>query len=180
MSKIGQLNTTKPIEWAMREIRDWLSKLDINGMTINTNYDARMNIALLKFRYKEKDYEFRSTKQSNCRLNMWGIARVMEYKVRASLMGIEDFEKSMNAYVAIEDKSGINQNYIQTSQNEKAYIILGISPISSNEEIKKRYYELVKTFHPDMTLSKEAKAEFEKRISEINSAYTEIKKERGL
>jgi hypothetical protein len=180
MTSLGQLRTNEPIERAMRIIRDWLSKLGINGMTINTNYDAKMNIAMIKFVHKNVTYEFRSTKQSNCRLNMWGIARVMEYKVRASLMGIEDFEKSMKAYIQIEDKSGIHNEYTPQDINQKNYLILGISPLASNEEIKKRWFTLQKTFHPDMALSDEAKAEFNKRISEINVAYTEIKKERDI
>ncbi len=162
MSKIGRLNTSKTLERAIIEIREWLSKLSINGLSINTNYDARLNVALIKFNYKDVNYEFRSTKQSNCRLNMWGIARVMEYKVRASLMGIEDFEKSMKSYAQLEDKSG--SSYITPEAiNQKNYVILGISPISSNEEIKKRYMTLVKTFHPDMALSEEAKTEFNKK-----------------
>ncbi len=179
MTSLGQLRTSESIERAMRIIRDWLSKLNVNGLMINTNYDARQNIAILKFQYQEKNYDFRSTKQSNCRLNMWGIARVMEYKVRASVMGIEDFSKSMVAYLQLENKSGIDDSTPQ-SINDRNYVILGISPLSSNEEIKKRWIELSKTFHADMALSEEAKREFEKRISEINVAYTEIKKERGL
>jgi len=179
-TKLGQLKTTEPIEKAIRVIRDWLEKLNIDGLSINTNYDARSNVALLKFKYKEKDYEFRSTKQSNCRLNMWGIARVMEYKVRASIMGIEDFEKSMSAYMQLEDKSGIPNEYAKT--NDKNYIIMGISPLSSNEEIKKRYFELQKNFHPDLLtdLKDEAKKMMQDKITEINVAYSEIKKERGM
>jgi DnaJ-domain-containing protein 1 len=181
MSSLGQLRTNESIEKAMRIIRDWLQKLNINGLTINTNYDARMNVAVLKFRYKEKDYEFRSNKQSNCRLNMWGIARVMEYKVRASIMGIEDFEKSMQSYLAIEDKSGISSSK-PLEQNQKNYIILGISHLASNEEIKKRYIELQKNFHPDLLtdLKDEAKKMMQDKIADINVAYSEIKKERQL
>lgn len=180
MTKLGQLKTSESIEKAIKIIRDWLDKLNINGLTINTNYDARTNVALLRFTYKEKNYEFRSTKQSNCRLNMWGIARVMEYKVRSHIMGIEDFSKSMEAYLQIENKSGIPNEFNQSNINDKNYVILGISPIASNEEIKKKWLELSKTFHPDMALSTGAKEEFNKRITEINVAYTEIKKERGL
>jgi hypothetical protein len=179
MSKIGQLRIDQPIEKAMREIRDWLSKLNINGLSINTNYDARMNIAVLKFKYQEKDYEFRSTKQANCRLNMWGIARVMEYKVRASIMGIEDFEKAMQSYLALEDKSG-SSNFTQQTANEKSYIVMGLTPLASNEEIKQRHKDLMKTWHPDFAGSEGAKKEFEKRCQEINEAYAEIKKERSF
>jgi len=35
-------------------------------------------------------------------------------------------------------------------------------------------------FHTDMTTSEEARIEFTKRMSEINEAYSEIKKERGM
>jgi len=180
MGKLGQLNSKEPIEKAMREIREWLDKLRVNGLSINTNYDARMNIAILKFNYNGKNYEFRSTKQSNCRLNMWGIARVMEYKVRSHIMGIEDFSKSMESYVQIEDKSGIKNEFIPQNANEKNYVLLGISLTASNEEIKSRYRELVKTHHPDMYNSKEAREEAEKKFAEINEAYDIISKERGL
>lgn len=180
MTKLGQLHTGEQIEKAMRVIREWLNKIDVNGLTINTNYDARLNIAVLRFNHNGKNYEFRSTKQSNSRLNMWGIARVMEYKVRSQLMGIEDFAKSMEAYIQIEDKSGIPNDFKQVDINDKFYVILGISKTASNEEIKKRYKELTKTFHPDMYLSEESKKEAEKRFAEINEAYDLISKERGI
>jgi DnaJ-domain-containing protein 1 len=179
MTSLGQLKTKEPIEKAMREIRDWLSKLGVNGLSINTNYDPRQNVALLSFKYKDKSYEFRSTKQSNCRLNMWGIAKIMEYKVRSQIMGIEDFSKSMVAYLQLENKSG-SENLSPEQVNESNYIKLGISPLASNEEIKKAWLNLMKTFHPDMALSEGAKNEFTKRVSEINEAYTQIKKERKL
>lgn len=180
MGKLGNLNTPKPIESAIREIREWLSKLNINGLGINTAYDAKMNVALIKFTYKDKSYEFRSTKQSNCRLNMHGIARVMEYKVRAHIMGIEEFEKSMTAYLQLENKSDIQNEVNPININEKNYITLGINSLASNEEIKLRFKHLAKTFHPDMALNQEAKAEFNKRFAEISEAYHNIKKERSI
>lgn len=177
MPRIGELKTEKPIEVAIREIKDWLSKINVNGLDIDLRYDAKTNIALLRFKYKDKAYEFRSTKQKNCRLNMFGIARVMEFKVRAHLMGIEGFGSSMKAYEQLE---GRTEPKSQAPINELSYVKLGISPLASNAEIEKRYKQLMKTFHPDMALSIEAKREFERRASEINQAYTEVKKERGI
>lgn len=179
MTTIGQLRTGEPIEKAMRIIRDWLNKLGVDGLSINTSYSSANNIAVLKFRYKNKDYEFRSTKQSSCRLNMHGIARVMEYKVRASIMGIEDFETSMKSYLQIENKSSFTSSQ-QYNAEDRYYEILGANRKMSNEELKKIYNKQMMTYHPDMTNSEEAKKEFEKRTSSINEAYTEIKKERGL
>lgn len=178
MGKLGHLQTQEPIEKAMRLIRGWLHQLGIDGLSIQTNYDARQNIAVLKFRYNNKDYEFRSTKQANSRLNMHGIARVMEYKVRSHIMGIEDFERSMKSYLALGYEGSFTSAQTQIDQTD--YIRLGISPLASNDEIKKKYKELMKGFHPDMALSDEAKKEFEKRSAEINEAWTNIQKERGL
>ena len=179
MSKIGQLKTSAPIEKAMREIRTWLSKLDVPGLSVNTNYDARANISLLNFKYNEKSYEFRSSQQNNARLNMHVIAKVMEYKVRSHLMGIEDFDKSMIAYLQLPSPEGYRETSTSKSE-ERYYCELGLDSTASNEEIEKAYKRLAKTWHPDMAGSKEAKFEFEKRFSKINEAYSEIKKERGM
>lgn len=178
--KIGQLRVEKPIENAMREIREWLERIDVTGLDINLNYDARSNIALLKLKYKNKNYEFRSQSQKNCRLNMHAIARVIEFKVRAHLMEIEQFDKSMVAYLAIEDSSGYTAPNGQNIADERFYVTLGISPLASNEEIEKRYKQLCKMYHPDMSLSKEGKEEFTRKFGEINEAYAEIKRARGI
>ena len=50
---------------------------------------------------------------------------------------------------------------------ENYYEILGVQMTATVEEIKKRYRELVKEFHPDKNSSKEA----EERIKQINAAY---------
>lgn len=175
MTKIGELRTEKSIEFAIKDIKKWLSLITVEG--INIEYDAKSNIASLMLIYNCKDYEFRSSNQKNCRLNMWGIARVIEFKVRAHIMKIEEFGASMEHYKLLAGKVG---SQTQESINEINYVRLGISQLASNDEIRKKYKQLMKSFHPDMALSKEAKKEFEKRATEINQAYTEIKKEREM
>lgn len=174
MTKIGELRTEKSIESAIKEIKKWLSLIVVYG--IDLEYDARSNIAVLRLRYNDKDYEFRSINQKNCRLNMWGIARVIEFKVRSHVMGIEDFGASMESYKLLVG----NVEPVQESINEMNYVRLGISSLASNDEIRKKYKQLMKSFHPDMALSVEAKKEFQKRAAEINQAYAEIKKERRM
>jgi len=178
MTNIGQLTTEKSIELAMKEVKEWLSKINVNGLDIDLRYDAKTNVAMLRFKFKSKEYEFISRKQNNCRLNMWGIARVIEFKVRAQLMGIEDFGSSMKAYERLEGQTEPVAR--ATPVNELNYVKLGISPLASNQEIQEKYKQMMKSFHPDMALSPQAKNEFGKRASEINQAYNEIKKERGI
>lgn len=175
MTKIGELRTEKSIESAIKEIKKWLSLIAVYG--IDLGYDAKSNIAVLRLKYNDKDYEFRSINQKNCRLNMWGIARVIEFKVRSHLMGIEDFGASMESYKLLVGKV---EPQMQDSINEINYIRLGISSLASNDEIRKKYKQMMKSFHPDMALSVEAKKEFQKRAAEINQAYAEIKKERRM
>ena len=178
MSKTGQLMTQESIERAQTQIREWLRKIDVDGLSLNLNYDAKQNISLIKFKYENKEYEFRSTKQKNCRLNMHAIARVMEFKVRAHLMGIELFSKSMSPYLMIEGRTEVSTQ--SNTVNEGVYVKLGLTSLESNSEIKARYRLLCKSWHPDMMISEEAKKEAQKKLSEINEAWEEIKKERGL
>lgn len=173
------LKTSKSVENALRDIRFWLVKLGVSNLDIDVRYDAGINVALLRFKYDGKSYEFRSAKQQRVRLNVHAIARAIEAKVRLHIMGIELFAKSMSPYLLLESdvKSG---SEMENDVDEMNYIVLGLTSLASNEDIKKCYVRLMKTYHPDMALSEEAKLEFQKRCAEINNAYGMICKVRGI
>ncbi len=67
---------------------------------------------------------------------------------------------------------------------ESAYRILGLSSQASDEEIRKAYKKLVMEFHPDKLIAKGVPEDFIKianeKMAEINLAYDQISKERGL
>ena len=52
------------------------------------------------------------------------------------------------------------------------YKVLGVSPDASDEEIKKKYRELTKKYHPDLN---PGDAEAAKKMNDINAAYDQIK-----
>lgn len=162
------------------EIRENLSRMGVDGLSIDIRYDVRSNVSLIRFTFKGKSYEMRITNQKDVRLAMWAINKRVEYKARMHLLGIEPFDISVSPYLMLEDKDHLSENFNPVHASPKNYAILGIPEYSSNEDIEKTYKKLVKAFHPDMALSSEAKVEFEKRLAEINSAYDEIKKERGM
>jgi DnaJ like chaperone protein len=67
---------------------------------------------------------------------------------------------------------------------EKAYEIIGASSEDTNDEIKKKYRNLVRIHHPDIVTGRggdeQSIEEATKKLQEINEAYEIIKKSRGI
>ena len=65
-----------------------------------------------------------------------------------------------------------------------AYDVLGVDPTATDAEIKSSYRKLVAENHPDKIIAKGLPDEFVKfaqtRFHEIQEAYEEIKRERGM
>lgn len=66
----------------------------------------------------------------------------------------------------------------------RSYAVLGVGEDASDEEVRKAYHKLSIEYHPDMVASKGLPEEFSKfateKFKEINAAYQEIKKARGI
>jgi len=64
------------------------------------------------------------------------------------------------------------------------YVILGVSYVASEEEIKQTYRRLVRENHPDSLIARGVPPEFVKlatdKLAAINNAYEKIQQERGL
>ncbi len=64
------------------------------------------------------------------------------------------------------------------------YVILGVSYVASDDEIKQTYRRLVRENHPDSLIARGVPIEFEKlandKLASINAAYERILAERGL
>lgn len=80
------------------------------------------------------------------------------------------------------DYSRLKSKYVKTTN--KYYAILKCDETASNEEIKKKYRTLVTEYHPDKIEAKGLPEEFIKfandKFKEIQEAYDQIKKERGI
>lgn len=174
-----KLDTGKNFHSITHEIRENLERMEVGGLSIDCRWDTRTNISVVRFNYKGRNYEMKANNQKNVLLNMYALSRRIEWKARMHLLGIEEFDISVSPYLMIEGK--VDTEFQQPQRaSARSYAVLGIAEYSSNEEIGAKYKKLVKSFHPDMALSDEAKIEFEKRMAEINQAYADIKKERGL
>ena len=64
------------------------------------------------------------------------------------------------------------------------YVILGVSYVAGEDEIKQTYRRLVRENHPDSLMARGVPAEFIKlatdKLATINTAYEKVQKERGM
>ena len=72
----------------------------------------------------------------------------------------------------------------QDGAREDPFEVLGLSRSAGDDDVKKAYRQLAKTYHPDTLAAQGASAEMIKRatvrMARINAAYAEIRKERGF
>ncbi|PSM51712.1 DnaJ-like membrane chaperone protein [Campylobacter blaseri] len=79
-------------------------------------------------------------------------------------------------------RGGKEQNYYNKKyiHRKDPYKILGLQKGAKFEDVKKRYRELVRKYHPDILMGRGADEEIieagTKRLQEINEAYEEIRK----
>ncbi|MBP1758358.1 MAG: Chaperone protein DnaJ [Firmicutes bacterium] len=59
------------------------------------------------------------------------------------------------------------------------YVILGIKPNASDEEVKKAYRDMVKKYHPDNYQNNPLSGLAEEKMKEVNEAYDAIVKQRS-
>lgn len=91
-------------------------------------------------------------------------------------------------YDGSESRYGASGSYSggfgSSSATGTAYTILGCSPQDSDDKLKKAYRKLVNEYHPDKVSSKGLPEEFQKvaqqKFLEIQNAWDQIKKERGI
>ena len=79
---------------------------------------------------------------------------------------------------------GRSQGGAGTKSRRDPYGVLGCSPGDSDEEIKRRYRQLIAKYHPDRFIGLELDEEFvrlaSERFEEVKQAYEEIRSMRGL
>lgn len=67
---------------------------------------------------------------------------------------------------------------------ETSYSVLGVDRTASNDEVKQAYRQLAREYHPDRLASKGMSEDFknfaEQKMKNINAAYDEVKKARGM
>ncbi len=83
-------------------------------------------------------------------------------------------------YINQQDFESIKAMFYDSS--ESAYKILEIEKSATNDEVKKAYRKMVKKFHPDKLqhLGEEHVKGAEEKFKQVQKAYEQIQKERGV
>ncbi|OUT16950.1 molecular chaperone DjlA [Campylobacter concisus] len=80
--------------------------------------------------------------------------------------------------------SRFGADHDEVSQEDDAFEVLGLSKNASLDEVKARYKELVRQYHPDILMgrgeSKEVIERSTKKLQEINEAYGRLKEKFGV
>lgn len=96
------------------------------------------------------------------------------------------FSRTSTNYYYSFDSDDYNRFYSQANnqnQNNKDwYSVLGVSSQASDDEIKKAYRKLILMYHPDRvaTQDEKQKEEATKKFREVQEAYENISKQRGI
>ncbi|MFH0920854.1 MAG: TerB family tellurite resistance protein [Fibrobacterota bacterium] len=74
------------------------------------------------------------------------------------------------------------ESYYRHETPDRDYVLLETTANASDDDVKSKYRELVKKYHPDKVghLGDEFKALAEKKFKEISAAYERIRKSRGF
>lgn len=98
-----------------------------------------------------------------------------------SILEIEKI-KEIAGYLRVgrNDFESIKAMFVKSADN--AYKILEIEKAASDEEIKKAYRKMAKKYHPDkvITENEAIKKGAEEKFKEVQRAYEQIQKERGI
>ena len=97
-------------------------------------------------------------------------------------MILQDLKVTRKFYdnIKIDEEQDVNDTSNKTS--DEPYVILGLTPKATIEEIKKEYRRLIKIYHPDMQSSKdlpdEIMVDIRRKFDNIQNAYSALRERR--
>lgn len=158
------------------------------AIILNMSMDSWSASAHVSFSYKNNTYSFRyptndtKHKPRNATealsLLSWSICRLVDCDLR----GILPFNKTAKEYLQLTGQTSDNNvGFEQQNTDETKHLqTLGLDATASNIEIERKYKQLMRLYHPDRIMDANDKIEYEKKAAEVNQAFTELKKIRGI
>lgn len=122
----------------------------------------------------------------NFELNEISIVKLSKMFKKSFLTGsLVSFSYDKDFFASLIDKinqSKRNINFLLRDDLGKNLKVLGCTPKDTNEEIKTKYYTLIKKFHPDKVFSKDEEIIllYTKKFQEINNAWNFVKLKKSI
>jgi DnaJ like chaperone protein len=169
----------------LQKFKDCTLTVDAAAGDINAklNYNERMQVLQFLFQLAGADSQI-NTNELSVLSQISQRLHIRQYDFTRLRISYETFYYYQNfqsgGYHNQQESSSANVR--NSSPQESDYAILGVKSSDSNETIKTAYRRLAVANHPDKVehLGEVARANAEKRFSEINQAYDRIKKVRKL
>jgi hypothetical protein len=143
---------------------------------ITTDYSSGTAIIHIKKGNQMYSFPFKDKNTTKAiEVLSWSIRNLIACDERKIL----PFEKTAHEFLQL---TGSTEPFVEA--DEKWFKILGLDNKASNDEVKKKYTEFAKNFHPDTIVSdtfpgaNDLRKDMEKTLQEKTEAYTEIKKAR--
>ncbi len=111
---------------------------------------------------------------------LFGIAEADNEIHSSELIIIEKIATGLG--ISQKDFNSIKSMFLKTEQIESAYQILEISPLATDEDVKKAYRRMALKYHPDKVsyLGEDMQASAKEKFQKLQAAYEKIKRQRGM
>jgi len=179
---IYQLKYTNGIAQGLGDyIRGCFCLLQIS-LLLNLQFDMELTNHPISKYIKREDSWIKYNMDYSIRLQLihflFGIAGADGQFHPAEINVIERIASFMGIYES--DLNSIKAMFVK--ETDSAYKILEITPDATDDEVKKAYRQMAIKYHPDKvsTLGEDVQKAANEKFQQLNNAYEQIKKQRGM
>ncbi len=148
--KFRPIDTVRTTDQLKRDCRNWLTRLGVQQSDIKINLSD--GDAKVEYTIKSIIYQFSSILQRNATNNLAAVEQFLHFRVLGIERGIETTEQAFAGYEALPDYSD--------GKIENPYIVFGFKEKVPLEQVKAKFKQMAKKYHPDVNPDKNTHSEF--------------------
>ena len=159
--KFKKIDSVKPAETIKKDIRSWLARIGVQQGEISIRNSN--DLVEVEYVLNKKKYIFSSHMQKNIQSNLAAVEQFLHYRVLGIERGIESAEQAFAGYEALPDFTG----------SEDPYAVLGVNTTDNLEQIRSKFKELAKKYHPDINKTPGADLQFQRIVKAMDAIERE-------
>ncbi len=162
--KFKSIDTSRTADQLKRDVRNWLMRIGVQPTDIKINLAESK--ARIEYLIDKIIYNFSSIMQKNATNNLAAVEQFLHFRVLGIERGIETTEQAFAGYKALPDPFG----------KIDPYIIFGFKQKVPVEQVRVKYKQLAKRYHPDVNPDKKTHSEFNRIKEALDMIEEEQKK----